>query len=507
MINLVSSFNNTKYNTNFQEIFKYISACQPNIDNDEREKDKEAGFVKNIFRVRIVFFLVAIILIWIFLWYSHSLVRRLEETRTNANETIARFWAGIQSPLVLYKEEPDIIVCSQCGSYISIGDSQSDSIISCRCATCNEMTDWFVVKIGSTKRDSVISNTIDLFQELIKNLEYTSILTDSFRIPQVIDGCPINDSLSRDSLDMYAAIIKELDRKNEPVPIIISSGKTIGYLHYGTDDLSKELSYVPYIELGILLLLAILLLMMIRADLSREKEMSWVGFAKETAHQISTPLSSLLGWVELLKERPELEEDPEFKEAIDYIGNDLQRLEQIAQRYGQMGKKPVMQEGSVNKVILNVVHYFSGRPGLMGDDIEITTDLQAEKNIEMNEILLGWVFENLLKNAFAGMSEKSAGFITISTRDIPESGGMVEIEVADSGKGIPHKFQKKIFNPGFSTRRGGWGLGLTLSRRIIEEYHGGKIRLKVSSPGKGTTFVIHLSASKGTGNGNSSMGR
>ncbi|RKZ09146.1 two-component sensor histidine kinase, partial [Candidatus Fermentibacteria bacterium] len=212
------------------------------------------------------------------------------------------------------------------------------------------------------------------------------------------------------------------------------------------------------------------------------------------AHQISTPLSSLMGWIELLREKPDAETDNEFAEALEFIENDIDRLKQIASRYGQMGKKPKLEKCMINSVILDSVHYFCGRPGFLSDDMNLETDLKSEYLIDLNTVLFSWVIENLLKNSIAALKETRGGIIRISTRDVQEGSGLVEVEIADNGNGIPFADQKRIFKSGFSTRRGGWGLGLTLSRRIVEQYHNGSLRLKASSPGKGTTFIIILPA-------------
>ena len=445
------------------------------------------------FRARLLPMLVAGILIWIFFLYSHNLVSRLEETRASANETIAWFWAGTQVPMSRLSELGSLIVCSQCGVSQSLETVLPDTTISRFCWKCGGETEWYVVSIiNIEERRMIFRRTSALFQELVNRLEYYTILSDQFMTPQVVNGIAVPDTVSMDVMKSYQEMIITLDELNPPVPIEGASGEIIGYLHYGTDDLSRELALVPYIELGTLLLLALIFMYVIRGEMKREKELSWVGFAKETAHQISTPLTSLMGWLEILLERPEAQTDKEFSEAIEYIGNDVDRLKQIASRYGQMGKTPKLENSLVNPIILDTVHYFYGRPGLINEGIRLETDLRSEQTVYLNRILFSWVIENLLKNSLSSLGAEKSGVIMITSRDIEEGSGLVEIEIADNGKGIPFRDQKKIFNAGFSTRRGGWGLGLTLSKRIIDEYHDGSIRLKASSPGKGTTFIIVL---------------
>jgi len=442
---------------------------------------------------RIVPILSGILLIWVFLWYSHDLVSRLAETRAKANETIAWFWAGTQVPLSTFAQPRSIAVCSECGA-TSDSPLQAEGVSVGRyCPDCDRVTRWLIISPpDAEERMLMFESTTRLFHELVQRLECTTILTDTLLVPMVVDGKALPDSITPLEMRSYREMIAGLDAANPPVPISDIDGHVIGYLHYGADDLAGELTMVPYIELGMLLLLAGIVLLMIRTELKREKEMSWVSFAKETAHQISTPVSSLLGWLELLRERPGIEADPELAEAVDFMENDVQRLTQIASRYGEMGKTPRLEPGSVNEVILATVHYMGGRPGFLRDGIEIQTDLTSEKPVELNAVLFGWVVENLLRNSLASLGNAGRGMIRITSADLDEAGGIVEVEFADDGRGIPHRDQKRIFRAGFTTRRGGWGLGLTLSRRIVEEYHRGSIFLKASSPGKGAVFVIRL---------------
>lgn len=451
------------------------------------------------FRTRLLPLLAIVIMVWVFFWYSHNLVSRLREAKANSNETVAWFWAGTQVPLSRFAELVTISVCSECGSTGPMYGIHSDTTVARYCIECNRVTDWYIVSIGDIdERRELFKKTSTLFQELVSRLDYVTVLSDVSMIPQVINGVAVPDIISEEELSSYREMIKALDEVNNPLPIEGAFGDTIGYLHYGSDDLTRELILVPYIELGMLLLLAFLLMFVIRIDMKRDKELSWIGFAKETAHQISTPLTSLMGWIELLQERPEFETDKEFSEALEFIENDIERLKHIASRYGQIGKKPRLHCSLINPVILDTVHYFCGRSGFLGEGISLETDLRSEQQVNLNKVLMGWVIENLLKNSLASLSGRESGVIMISSTDIQEGSGLVELEIADNGGGIPFRDHKKIFNAGFSTRRGGWGLGLTLCRRIIEEYHGGKILLRASSPGKGTTFIIMLpAASKG----------
>jgi signal transduction histidine kinase len=447
-------------------------------------------------RSRFLPLLVVITLVWIFFYYSFDLVSRLREARTNANDTIAWFWAGTQVPMSRLAELGMLYVCSECGSSEPAFGFGSDSTVSRFCQECGKTTVWYFVSMEDIEeRGRLLRRTRILFRELVDRLDYSTILSDVNMVPQVLNGAAVSDTVSAESLRVLGRQIEELDSENNPIPIMDSDEEVIGYLHYGSDDLAKEIIMMPYIELGILFVLVLLFLYVIRVEMKKEKELSWIGFAKETAHQISTPLSSLMGWIELLKDKPELEKDDDFTEALECIENDIDRLKQIANRYGQMGKAPKLEKCLVNSVILDTVHYICGRPGFLADGMNLETDLSSEFPVDLNRVLFSWVIENLLKNSIAAFGKVSPGLVCITTRDVQEGSGLIEVEIADNGKGIPFVDQKKVFRAGFSTRRGGWGLGLSLSKRIIEKYHKGKLRLKASSPGKGTTFIIQLPAS------------
>ncbi|MEZ4688881.1 MAG: HAMP domain-containing sensor histidine kinase [Ignavibacteria bacterium] len=224
-----------------------------------------------------------------------------------------------------------------------------------------------------------------------------------------------------------------------------------------------------------------------------EQSNIWVGLSRETAHQLGTPLSSLLGWTEMLRNiEPQTEE---LKEVTNEISNDLEKLSKIAGRFSKIGSQPKLETDNVSNVIRKVSEYFEKRiPSLVAADgsvskkvlIKINTSGNSEARI--NKDLFEWVIENLLKNALDAM-EKTHGEVVFN---IADNGNDLVIDVADNGKGIDAKYKKDIFRPGYSTKTRGWGLGLSLSKRIIEDYHKGKLLLVDSSHGKGTTFRIKL---------------
>ncbi len=452
----------------------------------------------NFFRSRLLLLVMFGALAWVFLFYSHDLVRRLEENNRTANETIAWFWAGTQIPFTLILEDKRIAVCGGCGTTLHSAPVHGSFVR--YCSVCDSVTTWHAVdRWTPEERARIIDRTRDLFSRLVDRLGYTTILTDRDMTPQIVDGMPVNPPFEESDLSNWRDMIRKLDELNPPVPLVGVSGDSIGWLHYGVDSLDPELRIVPFVELGMLIAIAFVLLFGIRAELRREKEMAWVGFARETAHQLGTPISSLMGWVEILRQRVELPGDTELEEAVSCMSADLERLNQIVMRYGEMGKKPRLVPGDVNQVVSSAVSYFRERAGLLSPGIRIETVLEARSMVLVNPVLMSWVLENLIRNSLAALADNPSGQVTISTQDVAEGGGRVEILISDNGKGIRFGNQSRIFEPGFSTRRGGWGLGLTLSRRIIVEYHGGSIRLVASSPGKGTTFGIMLPVAETVG--------
>ncbi|MBN1433298.1 HAMP domain-containing histidine kinase [Candidatus Fermentibacterales bacterium] len=441
---------------------------------------------------RVLVLLLACIVAIAFVLYNHDLVNRLQDRNRRSNETIAWFWAGTQVPFSMLLLHDRLAVCTECG--LSLLSTRSDSgAFRMYCPDCGSVTKWVnAMRWTGSERQVFESQARELFTQLISRLDYTVILTDIDGVPQVRDGVSLPDELPSQRSRSLRRLLRALDAENEPLPLTRADGDTIGWLHYGGSSLEDEFRYVPYIELGLLMSLALVLLLGVRGEIRRERGMAWVGFAKETAHQLGTPLSSLLGWLEVLRDRPDLPGDTELQEAIDSMGKDVSRLQQIARRYGELGRTPSLETESVNTVVEEIVDYFRSRPGLMGGNSRIDTKLNATRMVSLNPVLLSWVMENLIKNSLAAVSSRKRGVVTISTRNVPDGAGGVEIQITDNGSGIPFVHQKKIFNAGFSTRRGGWGLGLTLAMRIVEEYHRGAIRLVVSSPEKGSTFVISL---------------
>ena len=248
---------------------------------------------------------------------------------------------------------------------------------------------------------------------------------------------------------------------------------------YDESTLLKRLSSYPYWQLGIVMIFVVVAIFALLSSKKAEQNKVWVGLSKETAHQLGTPISSLMAWVEILKEN-----HPD-DDLIPEMDKDVKRLERIAERFSKIGSLPEPKEGSMNEVLEHVIDYMDRRTS---NKVEMVRDFPEEDVIvRMNSSLFEWVIENLCKNAVDAMEGK--GRLVLTLREEPHR---AIIEVTDNGKGIRKRDIKNVFTPGFTTKQRGWGLGLSLARRIVEDYHKGRIFVKSSEVGKGTTFRVEM---------------
>lgn len=262
-------------------------------------------------------------------------------------------------------------------------------------------------------------------------------------------------------------------------PIVADFGIGRNFIYYGESYLLTQLRYYPYVQLAIIFLFLFVVLIAISAAHRSLQNQVWVGLSKETAHQLGTPLSSIEAWLELLKESNCNEE------AVAEMQKDLERLKLVADRFSKVGSVPQMQEENMVERVKNMVEYMQRRaPSKVSFSLQ-TNDEEIEANV--SGPLLDWVLENLMRNALDALDGK--GTIHIKLTNHPHQ---IWIDICDSGKGIPKHLVRKIFKPGFTTKKRGWGLGLSLSKRIVEQYHHGSLLVKHSEVGKGTTFRIIL---------------
>ena len=253
---------------------------------------------------------------------------------------------------------------------------------------------------------------------------------------------------------------------------------TYQYIYYEDSILLRRLSLYPYIQLVVLLIIVLVLYSAVVYTKRAEQNRVWVGLSKETAHQLGTPISSLMAWMDYLRTIA-----PEAESAVTEMEKDVERLAAIASRFSKIGSSPGLEEGSVGEVMLRSAAYMRNR--VSGKVVWTVSDLSAGAVVRMCAPLLEWVMENLIKNAVDAMSGEGSLTLVCAA-----SSTHVSIEITDTGRGIARRDFKRIFQPGFTTRKRGWGLGLTLARRIVETYHHGRIYVRASEPGKGTTFRI-----------------
>ena len=326
------------------------------------------------------------------------------------------------------------------------------------------------------------------FNEVIKNADYPIIWTDAEKNPQ--SWLNISETLdtastlsSKDSLFLRQTVL-EMESENAPIAINYQ-GTILGYYYYGFPPEIQKIKNLPVFTflLGtVFILFAYLGFTYIKRS---EQRNIWVGMAKETAHQLGTPLSSISGWLELIQIDPS-----QIKNATKEMSNDLQRLKKIANRFSKIGSIPNLKETNITDIIDNVVLYFNKRLPNINKKIKLLFDSSVPFSALINIDLFEWVLENLIKNSIDSI-KRGSGQIEIRIQESSKP-DYLNIDIADTGIGIPVSDRKNIFKPGFSTKKRGWGLGLSLAKRIIEDYHQGKLSLLESKIDTGSTFRIKL---------------
>ena len=307
------------------------------------------------------------------------------------------------------------------------------------------------------------------------------VVVDSTGMVMDYRNVEISADNRKDSLSLLEKEANRMYRSGRFVKIILTDDPHADYqlVCYDESNLLKRLATYPYVQLGIVFIFVVVAIFALLSSKKSEQNKVWVGLSKETAHQLGTPISSLIAWIEILHENyPGDDMIPEMEK-------DVKRLELIADRFSKIGSLPEPQPSSLNNVISNVVDYIDRRTS---SAVLMTVNMpNHDVVVRINASLFEWVIENLCKNAVDAMEGKGKIWISVI-----EDGYDVAIEVADNGKGIRHKDLKSVFKPGFTTKKRGWGLGLSLAKRIVEEYHKGRIYVKESEIGIGTTFRIEL---------------
>jgi hypothetical protein len=334
-----------------------------------------------------------------------------------------------------------------------------------------------------------------LFDNIIKPIDFPLILTNpenkvNLNSRTDVRNISYDTTKSRKELEaFFEDKIKEMDSQHSPILVTYEDTLVLTKIHYGDSELITQLKFYPYLQITIAALFIILGYIGFSNIKRSEQSNIWVGMAKETAHQFGTPISSLMGWLEMLKMH--YANPDKVIDIAREITDDVEKLNKITYRFSKIGSTPELKNKVVFEEIKKVTEYFNRRLPQTGKSAQLNIDGDRKVSALINSELFEWVIENLVKNALDAINHKH-GQININ---VIQDRKTVDIEVSDNGKGIEVKRRKDVFRPGYSTKRRGWGLGLSLSKRIIEGYHKGKIFVKNSIPGEGTTFRIILKKS------------
>lgn len=396
----------------------------------------------NIYEIRrwgtIAFMIVSMIVVGIFLYYSDSLVRDLSKQERDRMQ----IWADATKEIVR-----------------SAGDTDGSSMN-------------FLLSIIEGNSNIPV---------LLTDEDGNILMHRNFHLPEAVDTLAPLYISERNTVFLADKLEK---MRSTPNVIRIDMGEAGSqYLYYEDSRLLKALSFYPYIQVVVLIAFILIVYYAVSSTQRAEQNKVWVGLSKETAHQLGTPISSLIAWMELLGD---MGVDPE---TVAEMNKDVRRLSTIASRFGKIGSRPSMEDENLNTVAVGSAEYMSTR---ISRQIKLTiTPSPTPLPVRLSAPLTEWVMENLIKNAVDAME----GSGKIDIRIYQEKDNAV-IDISDTGKGISRKHQKTIFNPGYTTKKRGWGLGLTLAKRIIEEYHDGRIYVKQSDIGVGTTFTIEIPLNK-----------
>ena len=336
----------------------------------------------------------------------------------------------------------------------------------------------------------IIANTINeendanlgfVFDEIIKKVQFPIIYTDKLKNPLYSR----NIDADQDKLGYH---IKKMRKNNDPISIEFFDPETntstvLGYLYFGDSVIVRRLEWLPYLEIIVVLMFVLVGFLGFNSIRENEKRQIWVGMARETAHQLGTPISALIGWIDRMDTHPK-----ESEKIAKEMRSDMTRLEQISDRFGQMASHSPLERMSLSSLINEQVEYLKKRIPTLGNGTALNVNIYDDLYILGNSVLLGWVFENLIRNGIDSIKNKN-GKVEVSVKAEYD---YAHIYIKDNGKGINRKDWKNIFKPGFTSKKRGWGLGLSLVLRIIEEIHSGVIIVKTSSLNEGTTFLIKL---------------
>lgn len=386
-----------------------------------------------------------LLLFGLYVMYSHNLVNELKDEEASLSEAYGKFWA------TAFQEGRELEVLQSIFSRI----------------------DFPVVVINARG----------------KPLHWENI------------GVPV-DSRDSESLEKVRSIAQELDTENRPFTMTGPGGeKNFATVHYGESRIIRELRYMPYLQAAVLIVFSILAIWIVRYNFRAERKLIWIGMARESAHQLGTPLSSLRGWVELLRLREEAAVSSgsrqgilssTLKEITHEMDEDLGRLTKIANRFELIGRTPRLYETHVEDILRYIENYFRARIPQRTSSIKLNFDVSDMPAVSGNPELLEWAFENIIRNSIDALEGRGG---VIDVKAWLQEGHSIHISISDTGTGIPKSLRRRIFKAGITTKERGWGVGLSLAKRIISEYHGGSIRLVSTMENKGTVFLVTLPVS------------
>jgi signal transduction histidine kinase len=372
------------------------------------------------------------------------------------------------------------------------------------------LTRVFSLFVGESALRADQSGSRQVLESVLHEVDFPIIITDANQVPLVwrnvglppqaaddpgLLGRPDLAPELRAQRDRLEALRRRFDAENEPYPIRVD-GVLQAYVHFGASSLSRQLRWVPLLLVGIVAIFTAVALLVFRYMKLGEQRSIWVGMARETAHQLGTPLTSLLGWVQVLRSQDEADEPAAVartrrSQTYAEMQRDLDRLAKVSARFSKVGSQPDLAPLDLASLLRDTVEYMERRIPHLGSSVRIAADLPELPPVRASRELLEWAFENLLKNALDALD--SGGEIRVSAAPAP-GGDAVEVRVADTGKGIPAPMRVRVWQPGFTTKRRGWGLGLALVLRIIEEYHGGRIWIEDNADRRGVCFAVRLPA-------------
>jgi len=330
--------------------------------------------------------------------------------------------------------------------------------------------------LADPREESGNAALLDL-SEHINALGVPVIVTDTSGRPTAAANLPFTTAIDDPRVRAYIPV---LDRLNEPV---VEPG--IGTVHFGDSRLTTSLRFIPLALATLLALVFAIGVYSVRTRSRADRERVWAGMARESAHQLATPLSSLSGWLELLRERTS---DDVSTSALDHMNGDLERLQRVSHRFERIGRPPRKERLELGALVTRVGAYFQARVPTLAHRVTIVASGGSEPvSIDGDEVLLEWALEVLVKNGLDALAGRGGRMYLTTKRLDPER---VRVRVADDGPGVPRELRARIFDPGFSTKESGWGIGLSLAKRIVEENHGGRLVLAPSE--KGATFDIIL---------------